>query len=449
MKDPRVKLRPAPFLLILALIYLLISTALYLWPDSAGWGPALSASLGGVLVLLALGEALWVKGYSSRLGLPEIRLEGSSLLALGRPNRRRLVMEGTGPHRRVLLHFPLPAGFSTTSQTISLEEDSPGPVVVKEVDLTPLERGIHHQSSPWGETPSPLGLWSLRWKSCPKGYRWEVYPDFKTLLTEHMPWQTPGETGGVRVHRRRGSGMEFLRLREYQRGDPLRFIDWKATSRRGKPMIKEFQEEQDQQILLLLDSGYRLHQPAGKMSRFDQVLHGALLLAHRALKHQDSLGVRVFGPEERRIPPRKGMAHMGTLLRGLFDIQSAPLPSSPAAALEEALASLKKRTLIILLTDLKEEDDASLKELLPLIPRRHLFLTLNLREREAEERASAVPRSFEAALMTREARRYLENRRRLTRLWDSAGIITLEASPEEIPRRLTEKYLELKSTGRF
>jgi uncharacterized protein (DUF58 family) len=244
--------------------------------------------------------------------------------------------------------------------------------------------------------------------------------------------------------------MEFMGLRDFQDGDSIRAIDWRATSRtrrldgRVKLIIREYQDEQDQQVLFILDSGYRLPD-----HEFDSALNALLLLAWAALKHGDAVAAQSFGPSERWIPPRKGRSALTGLLNGLYDLRSSPAPSSPFSALEQALTRLRRRTFIILISNFREEDGESLAWILPRIEKRHLLLLVSFREEEAQALAARRPSTPEETLETAAAFSYLASRRRLYQKWEHSGLLTLETTPADISSALINRYLGLKRSGKL
>ncbi len=104
---------------------------------------------------------------------------------------------------------------------------------------------------------------------------------------------------GIKTFQQRGEGTDFKQLSEYRYGDPVRRIDWKASQRIGKPVIREFQDERDQCVLLLIDSGRRMRADDRDggigTSHFDQVLNAVMLLSYVALKQGDAVGAMTFG----------------------------------------------------------------------------------------------------------------------------------------------------------
>jgi uncharacterized protein (DUF58 family) len=136
-------------------------------------------------------------------------------------------------------------------------------------------------------------------------------------------------------------------------------------------------------------------------------------------------------------------------MNGLYDLSSAPVPSSPFSALEGALARLKRRTFIVLLSNFREEDGESLSWILPRIEKRHLLLLVSLRELEAEALACRRPSSPGETLETAAAFSYLAARRRLYRSWEHSGLLTLETTAAGLSPALINRYLQVKRSGRL
>ncbi|MDR2518779.1 MAG: DUF58 domain-containing protein [Spirochaetaceae bacterium] len=319
--------------------------------------------------------------------------------------------------------------------------------------ITPFERGAWRFEGVEILLFSPLGLWRRKTR-LPCGSAGRSYPDFKRMRA-YAGSDLRGilERPGVKEIRRRGQGMEFQSLREYQKGDSVRAIDWRATGRRGKVIIRDYKEEQDQQVLLLLDAGYRLHRREEgrgvRRTQFDSALEAALLVGYTALKHGDSVGAGSFGNAERWLAPRKGRAAFPALMNGLYDLKSAPVPSSLFSGLENALSRLRRRTFIMLISNFREEDGESLSWILSRIQRRHLLLMVSLREQEAESLALQDMDSLDAALERAAAFSYLVSRRTLYKKWEHAGLLTLEASSSRLSASLINRYLEVKRSGRL
>jgi len=327
-------------------------------------------------------------------------------------------------------------------------------ILAFEYSLLPNERGPWIFSGTEFLLGSPLRFWQLRVTHSVTS-RGRTYPNFRQIAHGTELKGKP-EKGEVRQIRKRGQGLEFESLRDYQEGDSIRLIDWRATSRnrlldgRLKLIVKNYQEEQDQQILFIIDSGYRLPD-----FQFDSALEAMLLLSYVALKHGDAVAAASFGTRDLWIPPRKGMKAYTSLMNGLCDLHSAPVPSSPLLALENALGRLHRRSFIVLISNFREEDDKSLSLILNRIQKRHLLLLVSFRESEAETLAfrggtsQSMVMADEEVLETAAAFTYLANRRRLYRKWEHSGLLVLETSPQYISTSLINKYLSVKKSGKL
>jgi uncharacterized protein (DUF58 family) len=343
--------------------------------------------------------------------------------------------------------FPVKLAFQRDRKTLNRTD-----ALVFEYSLLPNERGPWIFSGVEFLLGSPLRFWRLRVTHNVMSHG-RIYPNFKQMA-RGTDIRGKSEKGEVRQIRKRGQGLEFESLRDYQEGDSIRLIDWRATSRnrrldgRLKLIVRNYQEEQDQQILFIIDSGYRLPD-----FQFDSALGAMLLLSYVALKHGDAVAAASFGARDLWIPPRKGMSAFNGLRNGLYDLHSAPVPSSPFSALENALGRLHRRSLIVLVSNFREEDGESLAWILPRIERRHLLLMVSFRESEAETLAfpaeTSKTRTDEEVLETAAACAYLANRRRLYRRWEHSGLLVLETSPQHISSALINKYLSVKRSGKL
>ncbi|MCL2230551.1 MAG: DUF58 domain-containing protein [Treponema sp.] len=318
-----------------------------------------------------------------------------------------------------------------------------------EYTLMPDERGPWYFTGTEFLLSSFLHFWRLR-VTHDNISRGRTYPNFKQMA-RGVDLKGNPENADVKNIRKRGQGLEFESLRDYQEGDSIRSIDWRATSRnrtldgRLKLIVRNYEEEQDQQILFIIDSGYRLPD-----EQFDSALEAMHLLSYVALKHGDSVAAASFGARDLWIPPRKGMKAYTGLMNELYDLHSAPVPSSPFSAIEKALTHLNRRSFIILISNFREEDGESLSWILPRINKKHLLLMVSFREDDAEKLSlRGKNKTDEEVLETAAAYSYLANRRRLYRKWEHSGLLILETSPSHISSALINKYLSVKKSGKL
>ena len=186
---------------------------------------------------------------------------------------------------------------------------------------------------------------------------------------------------GVRDARRRGEGRSFARLRDYVVGDDPRHIDWKATARRGHPITREFTTEQSQTVYVIVDAGRTMTQVAGKFPRFEYALSSALVLADVATNAGDRVGAMVFDDQLRAfVPAQRGPAALHALRAALVPLQPSLVEPDYAAAFRAFALRQRKRSLLVLLTDVI--DARAARSLLAHLTRgmsRHLAIVVALR----------------------------------------------------------------------
>jgi uncharacterized protein (DUF58 family) len=249
--------------------------------------------------------------------------------------------------------------------------------------------------------------------------------------------------------RRRGEGTEFHQLREYREGDAQRTIDWKATARTGRLISREYEEEKDQRVLLVIDCGRRMASKDDELSHFDHALNAALLLAHVALRQGDAVGMMTMAGVNRYCEPRKSVAAVNAILNRVYDIEpTLDIPDYHLAA-QEVMRQVRRRSLVIVLTNLRDEDDDTLLPALKLLRTRHLVVLASLREAIISRALWTRVDSFDRAVTHAAAADYLAARERAFRRIGAAGAVCLDVEPERLAIALVNRYLELKRGGRL
>jgi len=294
---------------------------------------------------------------------------------------------------------------------------------------------------------SPFGLWQRRYLTDHQD-EIRVYPNYEPVVRYALLAMENRENQmGIVMKHRRGASLNFHQLRDYQEGDNLSQIDWKATSKRLQLISREYREERDQNIILMVDCGRRMRALDGELSQFDHCLNSILLLSFIALRQSDHVGVLSFGGTDRWLPPVKGQHAMTTLLNHLYDYETGPQTSDFAEAAERLMMRQRRRALVILLTNLRSEDIANILPPLQLMKRRHLPLIASLRESTTEGALKYPVTTFEDALSHSATQRYVEERTQTFEQIRSHGILTLDDTAANLPTALTNRYLEIKDAG--
>ena len=118
--------------------------------------------------------------------------------------------------------------------------------------------------------------------------------------------ETASRAVGAHVKRRRGEGTDFHQMRDYRVGDSLRQVDWKATARMRRLISREYQDERNQHLLMVIDTGRRMLARDGELSHFDHVLNAALVVSYLALRQGDAVGLLASGGDQTRYVGKVG-----------------------------------------------------------------------------------------------------------------------------------------------
>jgi uncharacterized protein (DUF58 family) len=375
-------------------------------------------------------------------------------LALGRWTPVTLRLSRVTRAIRGWMHDAYPQQFDATDVPQAFAV-APGQTASLPYRVRPLARGHHRFGSVALRIDTPLRLWQ-RGLTLGEPSDVRVYPDF-ARITQYTLLATDNRLSqiGVLQRRRRGEGLDFHQLREYRSGDTSRQIDWKATARVGKLISREYQDERDQRIVFLVDCGQRMRahegsadDVAGALSHFDHALNALLLLAYVALRQGDAVGVHTFGHADPRwLAPRKSVSTVNFLLNGLFDLEPGHSTPDYLVAGERLYGLLTKRTLVVIVTNLRDEDDSQVLPALRLLRRRHLTLIANLREPGLDQAANTRPRTFDDALAYGAAAEYLSARAATIARLRREGARVIDAHPQELPRMLVNQYWQMKRAG--
>ena len=282
-----------------------------------------------------------------------------------------------------------------------------------------------------------------------------VYPDFAQVA--RYAWLAGDrrlQEIGIRTYQQRGQGTDFKQLSEYRVGDSVRHIDWRATLRLGKPIVREFQDERDQYMMLLVDCGRRMRaddrSAAIGTTHFDQVLNAVMLLTYVALKQGDAVGAMTFGTprgQERSFPPRKGAHALNSLMGQLHGVEPTPTHSDYLAAAQDLLRRQHKRALVVVITNFRDEDSAELHHALRLLRSRHLVLLASLRERIVGELITQPLVSGDAAIDIASAHLYEQSRRDAFNRLAARDALMVDAEPERLGVELVNRYHAIKRAG--
>ena len=432
---------PTQRLLYLLWAWLAAGVAAALWPTLFTLWTGM-----GLLVLLLAGLD-WLASLRQPAITVERRVPGT--LALGVWSKVHLRLHHAGATQlavEVFDHFPCHSEVRGMPQRVTI----PGPGwadITYEIRST--ERGEFYFEACQLRWTSPLGLWKRDHKAGEQT-RVKVYPNF-AAVTHYALLATDNRLSAMGIHlrQRRGEGLEFHQLREYRKGDMLRQIDWKASSRLKKLISKEYQDERNQQVVFMIDCGRRMHAKDGELSHFDHTLNAVLLLSYVALRQGDTVGLMAFGNTPCYVAPRKGVHVINSILDTVYALQAGARSPDYADAATELMKRIRKRSLVVLITNLRDEDNEELLPALRLMKRQHLVLLASLQERIINDVLAEPVVDFGDALDHCATHIYQEQRRKAHDAFKAGGILSLDIEPEQLPVALVNRYLEVKRSGRL
>jgi len=343
-------------------------------------------------------------------------------------------------------HHPSEVEADFPRQTVTL---IPKQTLTVTYRIRPKKRGDLQFGNVEVLSPSTLGLWQLHhWQQCSSVIK--VFPNFAAVSQFAMlAMEQQTSQMGVRLQQRRGEGMEFHQLRDFRQGDTLRQIDWNASARKRKVISKEYQEEKDQQIIFLLDCGRKMRNKDGDLSHFDHALNAILLMSYVALKQGDSVGLMSFAGQSRWLKPVKGVANMPKLLNHVYDLHATPSASDYSSVAKALLTRHNKRSLIIFVSNIRDENTDDLEPAIRILQKKHLVMVANLEEPVLHNIIHQPIDNFKQALTYAGTIDYLDQRKVIERTLNQQGVITVNSLPNMLPVTLVNRYMEIKRGGRL
>tara|TARA_R110002074_G_scaffold97143_10_gene211007 strand:+ start:29 stop:1129 length:1101 start_codon:yes stop_codon:yes gene_type:complete len=327
--------------------------------------------------------------------------------------------------------------------------------------LTPHRRGAFKLDRVDLKLFSPLGLWQ-RHINRSLHNQLNVFPDMKQLSDYALLARTDRlSLIGVRRTRRIGQDSDFERLRDYTRDDNYRHIDWRSTARRNKLTVRQFQSDQSQRLIFLLDCGRMMTNQRNGYSLLDHALNSILMMSYVALHQGDSVGMICFSDTiHAYLPPRGGASQMNRLLQAGFDQFPRMVESRYDQAFLYLNSHCKRRSLVTLTTNIVDEVNAEVvSDHLSNLTGTHLPLAVVLRDREmfdAADYPAEVLQTADGQINTSpldETKTYRAAAAAEMLVWREEvlsglrhkGVLVVDAFPDELSAPMVNQYLQVKA----
>ena len=437
---------PTSRLCLLALAPVVLALGLFLAPE--GWPGVLAFDL--VILAVAIGDATTLP----RRGTFRARRELGAIATRGVRHPIEIVIE-SGSRRAHDLEIRDDVG------GLLAEAEPPPPLRLLGLSrgrvrhaVMPRERGRFVLERVFVRCPSRLGLWRVQ-QALPARDELAVYPALKQI-SRYALYARLNRMSllGVRRARRIGTDNEFERLRDYTADDQFKAIDWRATSRRMKLTVRDHQTNQSQRVVFAIDCGRMMVNATAGTSMLDAALDAALTLSYVALEHRDEAGLLCFGDRILRwVPPRGGRRQLDRMIAACHDVEAELVESRFDEALLHLQRQCRKRTLLIVITNLIDDRNAARlrRHLAPTVGR-HLPLVALLRDpavsgpQHTLDVGGPGPTAGDAGLYRAAAAAdVLLWRRQVLADLGHAGVLTLDVEPNGLTAAVINEYLAIKA----
>jgi uncharacterized protein (DUF58 family) len=387
------------------------------------------------------------------------RMEAATVLEITRRLPRRLMINAENEVRISVAHRP------QRQFTVIVKDEFPPELELRgerEIRLQPQRggvtavyqlfaraRGDYHFGDLLVRWPGRWGL-AIKQARIPASTVVKVYPNIREAKKQELFAKRNRQLmSGLRRTRVRGQGKEFESLRDYVRGDELRNVSWTATARRGRLMTKQYQVERNQSIVVLLDAGRLMTSRIGDLSKLDHAIQATLAIGYVATHGGDNFGLLVFARQVLNyLPPQRGTAQMQKLIEALYNVKPQMIEPSYARAFQSFALHCKRRSLVIILTDLVDADASA--ELLAytatLLPR-HLPLIVTIGDNDLRALVAEKPRETSDVYRQSVAEEMLRQREEALARITELGGLALDLPAGELSMQLVNKYLEVKERG--
>jgi uncharacterized protein (DUF58 family) len=346
-------------------------------------------------------------------------------------------------------------------QPIFTTHVSPSGVETLTYHVRPPRRGDATFGDLYLRVEGPLGLTRRSFRQRNTAQPVRVYPNLRELRRYDLMVRRGLEAQPVgRPVRVAGASTEFERVREYLPDDEFRRINWKATARRGQPMVNQFEAERSQNLVVLLDAGRAMAALAERgsdeedadsgLTKLDYALNASLLLAYVASLRGDRVALLAYADDVRAfVPPQRGRRALLATVQTLYNLRAEPVEPDHGRAFEFLGQRNLRRSLVVLFTDLADrESSANLAAHVMRAARQHLVICVTLGDPNVRRPARQRPADGPSLYQKMVAQQLLDDRAAVLAQLASHGVLTVDTDADKLHPKLIGTYLEVKERGR-
>jgi uncharacterized protein (DUF58 family) len=393
------------------------------------------------------------------------RILATDKLSLGAWNQVKIeIRNRSGRAQRLLIRDVPPPQFALDLAAPLLQAElTSGESRTLTYHVRPPRRGDAHFGDLYIRVIGPLGLVRRAFRRRNSARAVRVYPNLRELRRYDLMVRRGLETQPVgRAVRVPGASTEFERLREYLPDDEFRRINWKATARRGQPIVNEFEAERSQNLVVLLDAGRSMAALAEResssdeedvdagLTKLDHALNASLLLAYVASLRGDRVALLAYADDVRAfVPPQRGRRALLATVQTLYNLRPEPVEPDHGRAFDFLGKRNLRRSLVVLFTDLSDRESSSaLASHVLRAARHHLVVCVTLGDPNVRRPASLTPYDSRTLYERMVAQQLLDDRAAVLAQFAAHGVLTIDTDADKLHPRLIGTYLELKERGR-
>lgn len=277
-----------------------------------------------------------------------------------------------------------------------------------------------------------------------------VYPSIIQMKNfELKAFSRTSNIEGVKRLRRLGHSYEFEQIKDYVLGDDYRSINWKATSRQGKLMVNQYEDEKSQQVYCIIDKSRVMKMPFDNLSLLDYAINSSLVLLNVALKKYDKAGLITFSDKiGSLVKAERNSTQINKILHALYREKERHLEANYELLYQASRRIVKGRSLIFLFTNF--ESTFAAERVLPILRKinnLHLLVVVFFENTEVIKYTEKEVRSVEEIYYQTIAQKFVSDKQQIVNKLRQYGIQTILTAPNDLSINTLNKYLELKSRG--
>jgi uncharacterized protein (DUF58 family) len=384
--------------------------------------------------------------FRVRLGLKGERFTADKF-SNGDENEIRISLVSVFPFKISLRIFDeLPYQFQKRDLEFNATLNS-GEEKIIEYSLRPVKRGEYLFGALNVLVSSPLNLVTRKFRfSADKLV--PVYPSYLQMRRYELLAISQRLTNtGIKKIRRIGHNQEFEMIKEYVSGDDFRTVNWKATARKSRLMVNQYQDERSQQIYSLIDKGRVMQMPFNGLSLLDYAINASLVISNIAIKKSDKAGLITFQDKIGTVLPASRLNNqMAIIQEVLYNQKTAYLETDYSVLYGTIRRCVSQRSLLLLFTNF--ESVYSLQRQLPYLvnlANQHLLVVIFFENTELksliEKKANNLREVYHKAL----AERISFEKKLIVKELQKVGIQSILTPPDRLTVNTINKYLELKA----